>query len=166
MQEYLPTVTSAIAVEPDRRTFKRLSKYVSTLDSFDVQTYNAALWSELGEGSFASSANRNSTVSATASYEHREDSVPLITIDSIAAEKVDYIKYDVEGAKHFGMDCIGVLYGYGGREELETAGAKYIAETVEDILKFIINVLTVMLMLYIEDIFLLIWMLGTFMIIA
>lgn len=99
MQEYLPTITSAIAVEPDRRTFKRLSKYVSTLDSFDVQTYNAALWSELGEGSFASSANRNSTVSATASYEHREDSVPLITIDSIAAEKVDYIKYDVEGAE-------------------------------------------------------------------
>ena len=99
MREYLPTLTSAIAVEPDRRTFKRLSRYVSTVENFAVQTYNAALWSEMGEGNFASSANRNSTVSATASYEHREDSVPLITIDSIATEKVDYIKYDVEGAE-------------------------------------------------------------------
>ena len=44
---------------------------------------------------------------------------------------------DVNGAREQGIDCIGVLYGYGGREELEGAGAKYIAETVEDILKFI-----------------------------
>ena len=44
---------------------------------------------------------------------------------------------DVNGAREQGFDCIGVLYGYGGREELENAGAKYIAETVEDILKFI-----------------------------
>ncbi len=39
-------------------------------------------------------------------------------------------KFDVEGAKEFGMDCIGVLFGYGSREELEEAGAKYIAEDV------------------------------------
>ena len=44
---------------------------------------------------------------------------------------------DVIGAREQGFDCIGVLYGYGGREELEGAGVKYIAETVEDILKFI-----------------------------
>jgi len=44
---------------------------------------------------------------------------------------------DVNGAREQGFDCIGVLYGYGGREELEASGAKYIAETVEDILKFI-----------------------------
>ena len=31
---------------------------------------------------------------------------------------------------------IGVLFGYGDRQELETAGATYIAETVNDILKF------------------------------
>ena len=30
-----------------------------------------------------------------------------------------------------GMDSIGVLYGYGNREELTKAGAGYIAETVE-----------------------------------
>lgn len=46
-------------------------------------------------------------------------------------------KHDVIGAKENNMDCIGVLFGYGNREELENAGAAYIAETVEDILKFI-----------------------------
>ena len=30
-----------------------------------------------------------------------------------------------------GMDSIGVLYGYGSREELTEAEAGYIAETVE-----------------------------------
>lgn len=42
-------------------------------------------------------------------------------------------EHDVIGAKTVGLDCIGVLFGYGSREELEQAGADYIAETVEDI---------------------------------
>ena len=42
-------------------------------------------------------------------------------------------KYDVLGAKKTGIDSIGVLFGYGSQEELEEAGATWIAETVEDI---------------------------------
>ena len=41
--------------------------------------------------------------------------------------------YDVTGASHFGIDSVGVLYGYGSRQELEDAGATYIAETVENL---------------------------------
>lgn len=41
--------------------------------------------------------------------------------------------HDVEGAKACGMDSLGVLYGYGSREELTEAGATYLAERVEDI---------------------------------
>ncbi|MBR3437076.1 MAG: HAD family hydrolase [Lachnospiraceae bacterium] len=41
--------------------------------------------------------------------------------------------HDILGAKKNGLDAIGVLFGYGSREELEEAGARYIAETVEDI---------------------------------
>lgn len=41
--------------------------------------------------------------------------------------------HDVLGAKKNGINSIGVLYGYGSREELEEAGATYLAETVEDI---------------------------------
>lgn len=45
-------------------------------------------------------------------------------------------EHDVIGAREAGIDCLGVLYGFGSREELENAGADYIAETVKDILKF------------------------------
>ena len=41
--------------------------------------------------------------------------------------------YDVTGASHFGIDSVGVLYGYGSRQELEDAGATYIAKTVENL---------------------------------
>lgn len=46
-------------------------------------------------------------------------------------------EHDIIGAKQIGIDSIGVLYGYGDREELEQAGATYIAETVSDIISFI-----------------------------
>lgn len=42
-------------------------------------------------------------------------------------------KHDIEGARENGLDSMGVLYGYGSREELEEAGAVYIVETVEEI---------------------------------
>ena len=40
---------------------------------------------------------------------------------------------DVNGARSCGLQCIGVAYGYGTREELSQAGAVYIADTVEDL---------------------------------
>lgn len=42
-------------------------------------------------------------------------------------------EHDVIGAKETGIDCLGVLYGFGDREELERAGADYIVETPRDI---------------------------------
>ena len=41
--------------------------------------------------------------------------------------------YDVEGARKCGILCAGAAYGYGGRSELEEAGAVYIADTVEEL---------------------------------
>jgi phosphoglycolate phosphatase len=40
-------------------------------------------------------------------------------------------KYDILGAKELGIDSVGVLYGYGSREELESAGATHIAVSVD-----------------------------------
>ena len=40
-------------------------------------------------------------------------------------------KYDIEGAHAFGIRAVGVTYGFGTREELETAGADAICESVE-----------------------------------
>lgn len=42
-------------------------------------------------------------------------------------------EHDILGAKTHGLRSIGVLYGFGSREELENAGADAIAETPEDI---------------------------------
>ncbi len=42
-------------------------------------------------------------------------------------------EHDVLGAKENGMDCVGVLFGYGDRQELEAAGAVKIVETVEEL---------------------------------
>ena len=42
-------------------------------------------------------------------------------------------RHDVIGAREAGAPCVGVLYGFGDRAELEQAGAAWIAETVEDL---------------------------------
>lgn len=39
--------------------------------------------------------------------------------------------HDVEGAHSLGLPCVGVLYGYGDREELTACGADRIVEDVE-----------------------------------
>lgn len=46
-------------------------------------------------------------------------------------------KNDIEAAAALGTEAIGVLYGYGSREELEEAGAKVIAKTPEDIYRIL-----------------------------
>ncbi len=42
-------------------------------------------------------------------------------------------EHDAIGAGENGMDCVGVLYGYGSREELEGAGVCRTAATVEEL---------------------------------
>ena len=69
---------------------------------------------------------------------NKKEDVIRYALDSlgIAAEEAIMIgdrKHDVIGAKENGMACIGVLFGYGDREELESAGADVIVETVEEL---------------------------------
>ncbi|MFT4144959.1 MAG: HAD hydrolase-like protein [Mobilitalea sp.] len=47
--------------------------------------------------------------------------------------------HDIEGAKANGLSSIGVLYGYGSRDELEAAGANYIAKDATDLYELIMN---------------------------
>ena len=100
MQTYFSKIEHIYAIEPDKRNFKKLNKYVSENALSDkIIPINAGVWSENAEGKFNSSANRNSSISSTVSHESRSDFVPLVAIDSITDEKIDYIKYDVEGAE-------------------------------------------------------------------
>ena len=60
--------------------------------------------------------------------------------DSPAAEHTVMVGdrfFDIEGAVQDGVDSIGVLYGYGDRQELEEAGATWFAETPEEVVRII-----------------------------
>lgn len=46
---------------------------------------------------------------------------------------------DIRGAKQTGMASAGVLFGYGSREELESAGADYLAASPAEILQIVLN---------------------------
>lgn len=61
-----------------------------------------------------------------------------ITDHSLAVMVGDRL-HDIEGAKKVGIASVGVLYGFGSREELEKAGADKIAETVQELYEVIMN---------------------------
>ncbi len=81
-----------IAVEPDRKNFKKLNKSVADKDNID--TINAAVWSEDKLLNFSDSAGRQSFVSDSGKE------IQGRAIDSILnGGAATYIKYDVEGAE-------------------------------------------------------------------
>lgn len=47
-------------------------------------------------------------------------------------------EHDIFGAKKVGVDSVGVLYGYGDYQELESAGATYIIERLDDIIEIVL----------------------------
>lgn len=47
-------------------------------------------------------------------------------------------EHDIFGAKKVGVDSVGVLYGYGDYQELESAGATYIIEKLDDIIEMVL----------------------------
>ncbi|HFI0238166.1 TPA: HAD family hydrolase [Streptococcus suis] len=48
-------------------------------------------------------------------------------------------EHDIEGAQANQLASIGVLYGYGNRQELEEAGARWIIETVPNLQKLLLK---------------------------
>lgn len=58
--------------------------------------------------------------------------------DRSSAVMIGDRKHDIIGARENNLETIAVLYGFGNREELETAGAKFIVETVENLRKILL----------------------------
>lgn len=48
-------------------------------------------------------------------------------------------KFDIMGAKHFGMDNIAVTFGYGDREEFFACGAMKIVDTAAELADYILS---------------------------
>lgn len=47
--------------------------------------------------------------------------------------------YDINGAKYFGMDSLGVTFGYGDYKELSDAGATYIVDNAKALIETIMT---------------------------
>ncbi len=60
----------------------------------------------------------------------------LPKIDPLKTIMVGDREHDVFGAAENNLPCVGVLFGYGSREELSSAGAIYLATTVNDLKEF------------------------------
>lgn len=66
--------------------------------------------------------------------------VVAYVLERMNAEKSDVAmvgdrKYDIEGAHALGVEAIGVLYGYGSREEFAACGADAVVETPAQLVK-------------------------------
>ena len=99
IKEYFPNLEEVYAIEPDKKNYKKLVKYSEAETEIEVNAYNLGAWCDDRDAFFFGSGNRNSTFVATASFEHSKEGTMLMTIDNITQGRIDYIKYDVEGAE-------------------------------------------------------------------
>lgn len=94
---------SITALEPDRKTFKKLKKYADTAVP-DARLFQAGSWSEPGTQLFASKGGRNSTllpVRHAVSHDQHTASVSVESVDHIMnGRPCTRIKIDVEGAEY------------------------------------------------------------------
>lgn len=123
LRQYAPDLREVIAMEPDRRNFRKLTEYASSLaesdDSLTVHPIQAGVWSHTATLTFHGSGNRNAGLTdapaeakgnilpstADNPYFGKTAEVPVTALDTVAEEifgghtHMDYIKYDVEGAE-------------------------------------------------------------------
>ncbi len=122
---YAPHLTEAVAMEPDRRNFKKLSDWATGLDAqgmtLKVHAVQAGAYDKSGTLHFHASGNRNATLCDTPAftpdgapamfatseqYFGKSVAVSVRPLDEIWRETtgidtpLDYIKYDVEGSEY------------------------------------------------------------------
>ena len=100
---HAPKLDSAIAFEPDRRNHKKLSEYAEGEERFKITPVKAAAWSHKDTLLFDGSGNRNSTLISAGLEVNRPPKTVEVEAESLddvlGGERVDYIKFDVEGAE-------------------------------------------------------------------
>lgn len=104
IKPFAPKLKTAVAFEPDRRNNKKLSEYAEVEEGFKIMPYKLAAWKEKATLQFDGSGNRNSTlISDSGISVGRQAKIVDVEADSLdnilGGEKVDYIKYDVEGSE-------------------------------------------------------------------
>ncbi len=102
LSEYAENLREVFAVEPDRRTFKKLSAYAENESRFKIHCENHAAWCCDETLYFDGSGNRNSNISGNTETLSGKKPVEVSarSLDGILCGRgVDYIKYDVEGSE-------------------------------------------------------------------
>lgn len=123
LRQYAPALQNVIAFEPDRRNFRKLTEYGTTLreagDPLNLHAIQAGAWSHTATLTFHGSGNRNAGLTdspqeaqgnilpstADNPYFGKTAEVPVTSLDAVCEElldadtSMDYIKYDVEGVE-------------------------------------------------------------------
>ena len=96
--EKCPALDFVLAVEPDRRNFRKLSDWAANgSKKCTVECHQLAISDACGEAAFDASGNRNAGLCTG----RADGTVQTATLDALLhGRRVDYIKFDVEGAEH------------------------------------------------------------------
>lgn len=111
---FAPHLKEAYCMEPDPRNFKKLSAYAETEVRCRVIPLNFAAHNTRATLTFEDSGNRNATLSKGNPSCKRRRSVEADSLshllDSFGQPKIDYIKFDVEGAERTAIEgCLPVI---------------------------------------------------------
>ena len=96
------------------------------LDHFDIRKY------------FDSVVGSNLDGTRTKKEEVVEEALRQLACVKEKTAMVGDRKFDIEGARAFGLIGVGVSFGYAQENELEEAGADYIVDSVEELQKLLL----------------------------
>lgn len=101
---------------------KNESACISILKHFGIDGYFDLIGGATDDGKISEKADVLSMVIKRLGLQGAEDCV-----------LIGDTRFDALGAKAVHMDCIGVTYGFGTREELEEAGAAFVFDTLKEV---------------------------------
>lgn len=124
MKEFLVSLRKkgihlAIASSKPQEFVEKILKHFEIRQYFQVVT---------GSEKDGRRSEKNEVIEETLSRLFHERKIPTDDILMVGDRK-----FDVEGAKAFGLKCAGVSYGYGEEKELKDAGASYITDNLEEL---------------------------------
>ncbi len=105
MLDAAPNLQRVLAMEPDARNYKKLALYAEGETRADVRAYPYAAWDKRQTLTFRVEGNRNSTVAQNGTTgiavgQAKERQIEAERPDAVVGgARVDFIKYDVEGAE-------------------------------------------------------------------
>lgn len=112
-------------------TSKPTEPTLRILEKFDVKKYFDVV---VGSNPDGTGSDKKYIISQVIGELKKNHGLTEDVIESGQVVMIGDRRYDIEGGKSCGLQTIGVLYGYGSREEFEAAGADHIIEKPQELL--------------------------------